>query len=77
MLNTVALLRQSKVQRRHLRLSRQAPVGLGQLDVQQHSWHQDAGEADTFTTMLTNLVRSRTLASTARAIGMPQQYPLY
>ena len=62
------MLPQAKVQREHLKLCTQPTLGLTQphADYQQHSWQ----EADTFTTMLTNLVHSRTTASTAKAVGM-------
>ena len=62
------VLQQAKVQRQHLRLSRQPTPGLAQAhaDHQQHSWQ----EADTFTTMLTKLLHSRTMASNAKAVGM-------
>ena len=67
-LTSVRVLQQAKVQRQHLRLSTQPSQGLAQPhgDQQQHSWQ----EADTFTTMLTNLAHSRTMASKARAVGM-------
>ena len=62
------MLPQAKVQREHLKLCRQPTPGLAQphADYQPHSWQ----EADTFTTMLANLVHSRTTASTAKAVGM-------
>lgn len=62
-------LRQSKVKRRHLRLAQQHTIDLAEPEQQQHQ-QQGGAQADTFTTMLTNLVHSRTLASQARAVGM-------
>ncbi|KAL3137852.1 hypothetical protein ABBQ38_005105 [Trebouxia sp. C0009 RCD-2024] len=55
----------SKVKRRHLRLDKQPALHWAQPEQQQQGAVQD----DTFTSMLTNLVYSRTLARTARAVG--------
>lgn len=60
------VLQQSKVKRRHLRLDKQPALHWAQPEQQQQGAVQD----DTFTSMLTNLVYSRTLARTARAVGM-------
>ncbi|KAL3150565.1 hypothetical protein ABBQ32_000377 [Trebouxia sp. C0010 RCD-2024] len=55
----------SKVKRQHLRLDQQPALQLAQPEQQQQGAVQD----DTFTSMLTNLVHSRTLARQARAVG--------
>lgn len=62
------VLQQSKVKRQHLRLDQQPALQLAQPEQQQQGAVQD----DTFTSMLTNLVHSRTLARQARAVGMLQ-----
>ena len=64
------MLQQSKVNRQHLRLAKLPAIQLAQPDQQQQYQQQGAAQADTFNTMLTNLVHSRTLASKARTVGM-------
>ncbi|DBA79153.1 TPA: hypothetical protein ACH3X1_008985 [Trebouxia sp. C0004] len=59
-----------KVKRDHLNIFASPNVVLSQNSAQlQHSWEGSGVEPDTFTSMLTNLVHSRRMASTARAVG--------
>lgn len=58
------------MKRDHLKIFALPSVVLSQNSAQmQHSWEGSGVEPDTFTSMLTNLVHSRRMASTARAVG--------
>ena len=58
------------MKRDHLKIFALPCVVLSQNSAQmQHSWEGSGVEPDTFTSMLTNLVHSRRMASTARAVG--------
>lgn len=58
------------MKRDHLKIFASPSVVLSQNSAQlQHSWEGSGVEPDTFTSMLTNLVHSRRMASTARAVG--------
>lgn len=58
------------MKREHLKIFSQPSVALSQNSAQlQHSWEGSAVDPDTFTSMLTNLIHSRRMAVTARAVG--------